>query len=193
MLDGLGLTPDGDFEQVILEKASEGPRLVLTGKVAALWGAGIGWPGFVKVAESQSGARFIVPDSDGIERIRSKHPHLRPMSVPAGSYPRQDRDINSLGLWALVLTRPGLADDIGYRLARALHRGEPALAQRLPQGRYATLANTAFEVPKARLHPGVSKYLAELRGEAPNRGRPGPRGCPWSPLGASVPPTSAAE
>jgi len=39
-----GLTADRDFEQVILEKAGDGPRLVLEGKVAALWGTGIGWP-----------------------------------------------------------------------------------------------------------------------------------------------------
>jgi hypothetical protein len=46
-------------------------------------------------------------------------------------------------------------------LARALHRGEAALAERLAQGRFATLANTASEVPRERLHPGVRRYLKE--------------------------------
>ena len=35
VLDGIGLKPDRDFEAVILEKAADGPRLVLEKKVAA--------------------------------------------------------------------------------------------------------------------------------------------------------------
>ena len=47
--------------------------MVLDGRVAALWGAGIGWPGFEAVADSAGGARFIAPDADEIARIRAKH------------------------------------------------------------------------------------------------------------------------
>ncbi len=35
VLDGLGLKPDRDFEQVILDKAADGPRLVLRKEVEA--------------------------------------------------------------------------------------------------------------------------------------------------------------
>jgi hypothetical protein len=61
VLDGIGLIPERDFEQVILEIAADGPRLVLEGEVEALWGAGIGWPGFVKIANGPKAARFIPP------------------------------------------------------------------------------------------------------------------------------------
>ncbi len=86
VMDGLGLKPERDFEQVILDRAADGPRLVLTHEVEAVWGAGIGWPGFVKVAEGPEGARFIAPTARQVEQILSKHPHLRPMSAPAGTY-----------------------------------------------------------------------------------------------------------
>lgn len=43
-------------------------RTVIDGRVAALWGAGIGWPGFTAVASSAQGARFIVPDAAEITR-----------------------------------------------------------------------------------------------------------------------------
>ena len=66
VLDGLGLTPERDFQAVFLQKAGDGPTLVLEGKVAALWGGGIGWPGFTKVAAGPGGARFIVPDAGEI-------------------------------------------------------------------------------------------------------------------------------
>src|SRR5246500_5181160 len=71
MLDGLGLKQDEDFKSIYLDRAGDGPEMVKDGRAAALWGAGIGWPGFTTMA--QSGARFIAPDADEIARIRAKH------------------------------------------------------------------------------------------------------------------------
>jgi hypothetical protein len=76
VLDGLGFERDRDFQAVFLEAAGDGPRMVMDGTVAALWGGGLGWPGFTAVASGPAGARFIVPDLDGIHRIQTKHPRL---------------------------------------------------------------------------------------------------------------------
>ena len=162
VLDGLGLQPERDFRQVILERAADGPRLVLAKEVEALWGAGIGWPGFVRVAEGPDGGRFIAPTARQIEQILIKHPHLKPMSVPAGTYRGQTEQVDSVGLWSLILTKPDLQSDVVYRLARALHGGESALAQRLAQGRYTTSGNTVQQLPAARLHPGALQYFREI-------------------------------
>ena len=50
VIDALGLDADRDFKAVYLDKAGDGPLMVADGRVAALWGAGIGWPGFTAVA-----------------------------------------------------------------------------------------------------------------------------------------------
>lgn len=162
VLDGIGLMAGRDFEDVVLDKAGDGPRLVLEKKVAALWGAGIGWPGFVKLANDPAGVRFIAPSAAQVKQILAKHPHLKTMSVPAGSYSGQDVQIDSVGLWSLILVRRGLSDEVVYRLAHALHRGEGALAKQLPQGNYTTAQNTLAQVPAAYLHPGAARYFREL-------------------------------
>jgi TRAP transporter TAXI family solute receptor len=163
VLDGLGLDPERDFQAVYLDRAGDGPRMVLDGRVAALWGGGTGWPGFTEVARSSVGARFIVPDADGIRRIQAKHAFLRTLTIPAGAYPGQDAPIMSVGSWSFILARPTLADDVAYRVARALHRGEAALARRLPQARETTVANTVAAAPRVDLiHPGVRRYLREI-------------------------------
>ena len=162
VLDGLGLDPGKDFQQIILNKAAEGPKLVIDREAEALWGAGIGWPGFVKVADGPAGGRFIAPSQEQIQQILKKHPHLQQMTVPAGTYKGQGEDIQSLGLWSLILVRPDLDDEVAYRLARAIHRGHEALAGRLPQGRYTQAANTVRYVPAERLHPGAAKYYREV-------------------------------
>ena len=74
-----------------------------------------------------------------------------------------------MGSWSFVLARPTLPDDVAYRLARALHRGEAALAQRLEQARETTAANTLAATPRPELlHPGVARYFREA-GLLPSR------------------------
>jgi TRAP transporter TAXI family solute receptor len=163
MLDGLGLKQDEDFKSIYLDHAGDGPAMVLDGRAAALWGAGIGWPGFTTLAASPGGARFIAPDRDEIARVIAKHPFLKPMTVPAGSYLNQNAQIDSIGSWSFVLARADLDDDVAYRLARTLHGAEGVFCKKLSQACETTAANTIAAAPDAALiHPGVMKYLREI-------------------------------
>ena len=137
--------------------------MVLDGRAAALWGAGIGWPGFTTMANSPGGARFIAPDAGEIARIRAKHAFLKPLTIPAGSYPGQTAAINSLGSWSFILTRASLDDDTAYRLAKALHGVEGPFCRKLSQACETTAANTVAAAPSPDLiHPGVMRYLREI-------------------------------
>jgi TRAP transporter TAXI family solute receptor len=163
VLDGLGLKQDDDFQSIYLDRAADGPTMVLDGRVAALWGAGIGWPGFATMAASPGGARFIAPDAGEIARIRAKHTFLKPLTVPAGSYPNQNAPIDALGSWSFVLARENLPDDVAYRLARSLHGVESTFCKKLAQACETTAANTIAAAPGPELiHPGVLKYFREI-------------------------------
>jgi TRAP transporter TAXI family solute receptor len=162
-LDGLGLKQDDDFQSIYLDRAGEGPEMVLDGRVAALWGAGIGWPGFTAVAASPGGARFIAPDASEIARIRAKHSFLKPLTVPANSYPNQTATIDSVGSWSFILVRESLPDDVAYHLARTLHGTEAAFCKKLAQACETTAANTVAAAPNPEfIHPGVLKYFREI-------------------------------
>jgi TRAP transporter TAXI family solute receptor len=163
VLDGLGLKQDDDFQSIYLDRAADGPTMVLDGRVAALWGAGIGWPGFATMAASPGGARFIAPDAGEIARIRAKHTFLKPLTVPAGSYPNQNAPIDALGSWSFILARENLPDDVAYRLARSLHGVESTFCKKLAQACETTAANTIAAAPGPELiHPGVLKYFREI-------------------------------
>jgi TRAP-type uncharacterized transport system substrate-binding protein len=62
VLGALGIDPDRDIQAIYLERAADGPAMVLDGRAAALWGAGVGWPGFTAV--TKAGGRFIAPDAE---------------------------------------------------------------------------------------------------------------------------------
>jgi TRAP transporter TAXI family solute receptor len=160
-LDPLGLDRDRDFTSSYLDRAGDGPAMVQDGRVAALWGGGIGWPGFTTMANSPGGARFIAPSNDEIAKILAKHKFLRRISVPANSYKDQPQPFDSVGSWSFVFARPDLPDDTAYRLARALHKAEAGITKRLAQARESTAANTRIAADPAVLHPGVARYLRE--------------------------------
>jgi hypothetical protein len=161
VLDGLGLDMERDFGAIYLDRAGDGPDMVLDGRAAALWGGGVGWPGFARVAGE--GGRFIAPEAGEIARILAKHAFLKPLTVAAGSYPGQGAAIRSVGSWAFILARPGLPDETGYRFACALHHGAATLGKKLDQAKETTAANTAAAAPDLGLiHPGVARYLRRI-------------------------------
>src|SRR5438445_9025714 len=163
VLDGLGLDPERDFQAVYLDRAGDGPAMVLDGRVAALWGGGLGWPGFSAVAQGPAGARFLAPDADGFRRIFATHAIHKSLSVRVCATSGLAAPLASVGSWSFILARPTLAEDVAYRLARALHRGEAALARRLPQAGETTAGNTVAAAPRPELiHPGVLRYLREI-------------------------------
>jgi TRAP transporter TAXI family solute receptor len=147
-------------QAITLEKAADGPPMLLDGRAAAFWGAGVGWPAFGALAKQ--GGRFIAPNSSEIELILKKNPALQPVTLPAKSYAGQDAPIPSVGSWSFVLAKPDLPEQAGYLLARAIHQAESKLAAKAEQARETTMANTLAAAPRQELlHPGVRRYLAE--------------------------------
>lgn len=160
MTGALRLDMERDFQAVFLDRAGDGPAMVLDGRVAALWGGGAGWPGFATIANGPRGARFVAPDAAERARILAAEPLLGAMRLPARSYAGQEEAIESVGSWALVLARPGLPEEAAERLARALLAARAELASRLPQGNETTPENTLAAAPRPEtLHPAVRRVL----------------------------------
>jgi len=161
VMDGMGLDMDKDFEPIYVDRLADGPPMVIDGRAAALWGGGLRWPGFVTVATSPRGARFVVPTADEITRIRAKYGFMAPLSVPAGLYPGQYDAIDTIGTWSFIMARADLDDAVGRRLAMDLAKAERTgqLTKHLAQ---TTAKNTLAAIPNpAVLQPGVAKYYRE--------------------------------
>ena len=161
VLDGVGLDRDKDFEAVYLDRAGDGPAMVISGEAAALWGGGRGWPSFTAVANAPGGSRFIVPDGAEIARIQQKYPFLKKLTVPEGTFPGQKEALVSVGSWSFVLARPDLDEGVAYKLARALHMGEAQLKAKLTQAEETTARNTIAATNGQGLHPGVLRYYRD--------------------------------
>ncbi|MGH8691218.1 MAG: TAXI family TRAP transporter solute-binding subunit, partial [Burkholderiales bacterium] len=127
VLGSLGI----EVKPIFLEKAVDGPPMLMDGRAEALWGAGVGWPAFTALAKQ--GGRFISPTPDEVKRILEKNSALQAVTLPANSYPGQDQPLASVGSWSYVLANQSLSQETAYLLARAVHRAEGSLAARLEQ------------------------------------------------------------
>lgn len=158
VLGGIGLDIDHDFKAIYVERAADSPRIVLAGEAAGLWGAGEGWPGFVQLAQSPGGARFIGPTRAQIPQILAKYPLLKGMEVPAGAYPGIDQPLPTVGSVNLVLARADLDDTRAAAFVEAMQQAGAELAATLPQAAFSTLANTLASAPSpALLHPVLAQ------------------------------------
>ena len=156
IVDTLGV-PVG---KITLEKAADGPPLLESGKAAAVFGAGVGWPAFTALAKN--GGRFIGPSAAEIKAILARNPGLQPVTLPANSYPGQGAALQSVGSWSYVLCNRSFPEENAYLLAKAIHLSQSTLAGKLEQARETTMANTVAAAPRPELiHPGVLKYLRE--------------------------------
>jgi TRAP transporter TAXI family solute receptor len=161
VMDGLGLDPERDFEAIYPPDMTSGPAMVMDRRAAAIWGGGLRWPGFVALAESPRGVRFLAPAAEEIELIRAKHPFLALLTVPAGLYRGQRDPIATVGSWSVLMARPDFPDEIGRRIVAALGKAEQGrlLPRQLMQ---TTAKNTLAAVPvQEALQPGVREYYRD--------------------------------
>src|SRR5260221_8837282 len=89
VLDGIGLDQEGDFTAVYLDRAGDGPAMVMDGRVAALWGGGLGLPGFSPLAEGPPRAPLLAPSAAGAAPVRPTASVLQTLTIAARSSPGQ--------------------------------------------------------------------------------------------------------
>ncbi len=149
MYAGIGIDIDRDVRAIYVEQAAESPRLVLAGDAVGLWGAGEGWPGFLRLAEAPGGARFVGPSTGQIAAIVARYPLLTAMEVAAGAYPGIDAPLPTVGSVNWILTRADLDDRRATRFVEAMQAAATDIAAALPQAAFSTLANTRASAPSA--------------------------------------------
>lgn len=166
VLRGSGLDPEHDIHPILLDRAGDGPGMLRDGRAAALWGGGVGWPGFRTMAAEPGGARFFGPEPGAIDAILALSASLRRMRVPADTFAGQAEPIETVGSWSFIMARPGLDPEAVARLLRAIDRGKAGLARRFVLGAGSDPRNLVEAVPAAWLHPATAAFLREA-GAAP--------------------------
>jgi TRAP transporter TAXI family solute receptor len=91
--------------------------------------------------------------------IQERHHFLKSTIIPAGTYPHQEEDVDTVGMDVLLLCRQDLPDPLVYELTKTLFESVPALEQ----AHEAASAIDPERGPTASipLHPGAARFYRE--------------------------------
>lgn len=107
-----------------------------------------------------------VPD-DGIKRMQALNPGYERVEIPAGTYPKQDQPVVTIGYWTHIIARCDLADDVVYRLLDGLYARLVDLATIARAMKNATPQSMGRDIG-VPMHPGAARWYAD-KGVTPAR------------------------
>lgn len=102
----------------------------------------------------------ILPISGDLKKSLIDAFGMSPMIVPAGTYPGIDKDVETVGMSAVLFCRDDLSEEVVYNFTKVILENIEYLS-----GVYAALGeldmNEAWQNLGAPLHPGAEKYFRE--------------------------------
>jgi uncharacterized protein len=103
--------------------------------------------------------RVLPIDRAHLGAIQERHHFLKSTTIPAGTYPGQKADVQTVGMDVLLLCREDLADGLVYDLTRAMFDAVPELEK----AHEAASAIDPERGPTASipLHPGAARFYRE--------------------------------
>jgi TRAP transporter TAXI family solute receptor len=123
---------------------------------ATLQSAGLGVASLKDLSNSVDITLVSVP-REVVERMG---PPFVPETIPANTYPGQDKDVPTAAIINYLVTSSAVSDDLAYQMTRLIFESLPELANAHAAGKEIKLANAAAGSP-VPLHPGAIRYYRE--------------------------------
>lgn len=116
-----------------------------------------------------SGAGVLISlEADKIKAISEKYPWYFPFTIPAGAYPNQPEDIETVAVANILFTDARQDEDLIYEITKATYEFHDDLVAAHKATEYTVLANSLNGMP-IPLHPGSVRYLKEQGVEVPEK------------------------
>lgn len=104
---------------------------------------------------------FLVPiDGAVADAIMASCPFYTVYNIPAGTYPGQDADVQTVTVKATLIVDAKASDDAVYNLTKAIFDNAAAIAAENGKGSELSIENATSGMT-APFHPGAARYFAE--------------------------------
>lgn len=100
-----------------------------------------------------------IPD-DGLKKMQEINPGYKRIYIKAGSYPKQDKDVGTIGYATHVVARCDLDEDLVYNALKAMQGGLGDMAAIAKAMKNATLKGMAADIG-VPLHKGATKFYKD--------------------------------
>lgn len=101
-------------------------------------------------------------------KVKAANPTYSDVVLKGGTYRGADVDVQSVGVWNVIICQRDLDEGLVYNLVKAMYENQDYLVKIHPSAGYTTPEN-AVKYSPIPLHPGMIKYLKEKGIEVPAR------------------------
>lgn len=159
ILDAHGISYD-DFRADFLSFAEAADALRDGNVDAAFVTAGLPTAAVTDVSTTHN-VKILSIDSGVARSLIADFPFYDQVTIPAGTYSRQNEDVNTVAVMAMLSVRAGLSEDMVYRVTKALFENLDMFAAAHARGGNLSL-ETATSGMSLELHPGAARYFSEV-------------------------------
>jgi uncharacterized protein len=161
VLEAMGLDPKKDIKQERLG-AAESVNAIKDRKIDAFfWVGGVPTAALTDLAATPGVKMKLIDHGEYAEAMNKKYgPLYVKGTIPAGSYSGQDKPVENIDVWNILVTNDKMSDQMAYAIAKTLYEKKPDLVLVHAEAKNIDLKNQASGSP-VPFHPGAKKYFEE--------------------------------
>ena len=115
----------------------------------------------IQHAAVQQPFRLIALSPEQIDGVLKVIPEFSASKIVAGTYPFQDKDYDTLGVFNFAIGRAELPDDLVYQLVKTVFENQPNLLKAISTAA-ETIPQNVLKDTFLPLHPGALRYYREV-------------------------------
>ncbi|SFK53215.1 TAXI family TRAP transporter solute-binding subunit [Falsiroseomonas stagni] len=131
-----------------------------------LFASGVPVPAFSEI-EVQADVNYLDFTADEVRRLTTQFPELSPGTLPMGTYRKQEKPLNIVGMYNFAISHRSLSDDLAYEITKSV-LGQNARFRQAIAAASETLAENWTKNTFLPFHPGAARYLREAGHAVPD-------------------------
>jgi hypothetical protein len=161
VLETIGIDPKKDIKQERLSVAESVSALKDRKIDAFFWVGGIPTAAITDLAATPGIKIKLIDHAEAVDAMNKKYGPLYAKGVlPAGAYSGQDKPVEIIDVWNILITTDKMSDAMAYSIAKTLMEKKPELVAVHQEAQNIDLKNQAGNSP-IPFHPGAKKYFEE--------------------------------
>jgi TRAP transporter TAXI family solute receptor len=162
LLEAAGIDKDKDIKRERLGVA-ESTNAIKDRKIDAyLWVGGLPTAAVTDLGATPGTKLKLIDHSEFVDAMNAKYgPLYAKGTIPAGTYPGQDKDNQIANVWNILVVNEAMPPDVAYQITKVIFEHTAEWATVHAEARALTLDNQKTANSPVAFHPGALKFYAE--------------------------------
>lgn len=155
---GLTFPDDINCEYITFTDAAD---MLQNGTIDGAWIMS-GAPASAVTQACTSGCKLVNIDDEIISTLQQQYPWYAPYTIPAGTYPNQDEDVQTSAIKMVMFCRGDLDEQTVYDLTKVFWENIDQLGESQANLKGLTPEAAVNDIANLPLHPGAERYYTEI-------------------------------